>query len=545
MLDGDSSPWNTYFGPTVTAIDAQGRPAYSPDLTQVDAEIISHWEARSTVAKHPVLRARYADLVWDLKAQAVQQRPDVQFAGIAIDAYLDGVRARFYKYPVVAVQALQRAIGLAVSTNDKVRIAASKGSMIARLDEVTEAREVASWTLAIDEALRNKELDLTPEETGALIAGLERLLVMCTATGPQFDPFAAEACARVLAAHYERDGQRDQIHRVIRSYGMAFEYLAGNASPTFAMGWLQPVIDEYHARGMAADADRVLRAYEEKGRRADDDLKTIQAPIEIPTAEFEQFLDEASAGSLRDCFDRISVRFVPKLRGIRDLLQELLSRTPILSRIPVTRIVDGHFAAQVGSIETDPDGRLILQLAQYMDGESLFLTPALRRIREKLAPDAAAILAILEESPIFDPVRHTLLSEGIEAYLSADHVKAIHVLIPEIEHALRRLLALMNVPILKAGRNGTTQAKNLNEVLREAAIQKVFGEDAQLYLLTLLADQRGQNIRNVVCHGFATPLHFNQQVADRVFHVLLTLARVRQAREPEGGADSSTASTGG
>jgi pSer/pThr/pTyr-binding forkhead associated (FHA) protein len=35
-----------------------------------------------------------------------------------------------------------------------------------------------------------------------------------------------------------------------------------------AMGWLQPVFDEYRKRGMTADADRVLRAYAEKGRKA-------------------------------------------------------------------------------------------------------------------------------------------------------------------------------------------------------------------------------------------------------------------------------------
>jgi hypothetical protein len=85
---------------------------------------------------------------------------------------------------------------------------------------------------------------------------------------------------------------------------------------------------------------------------------------------------------------------------------------------------------------------------------------------------------------------------------------------------------------LRPGRNGTTQEKNLNEILRETAIQKALHEDMQLYLLTLLADQRGQNIRNVICHGFATPRHFNQQIADRVLHALLALALVRERAVP-------------
>ena len=51
------------------------------------------------------------------------------------------------------------------------------------------------------------------------------------------------------------------MHRVIRAYGGAFEYLAANASATFAMGWLQPVFEEYRSRGMMVDADRVMKAY--------------------------------------------------------------------------------------------------------------------------------------------------------------------------------------------------------------------------------------------------------------------------------------------
>lgn len=533
-VDEDASPWNTYYGPTIAMSDAQGRPVYSPDLAQIDAETVAHWETRAAVAKHTVLRARYADLVWDLKLPALTQRADIEFARIAVDAYLDAASANLYKYAIHAAQALRRAIQLAVAMKDTLRMDRCKQTIIVSLDAVDDSRQIGNWVQIVGELLRNKKASLSLDETDRLITGLERLLSVCTTLGTQFDPFAAEATALVLAAHYERISQNDQVHRVIRAYGKAFEYIAANANATLAMGWLQPVYDEYRRRGMTADADHVLRRYLEKGKRASDDLKTIQAPVEIPAAQFEQFLDMISEGTARDCLGKVTVQFVPKVGRIRDLLQEMLTRTPILARIEVTRIVGDHFAAQAGSIESDPDGRLIMQLAQYLDGESLFLVPALRRIREKHALDATTTLAVLEESPVFDTTRHGVLKEGLEAYLENDHVKAIHVLIPQVEHTLRRLLDLVGVPTVRAGRNGTMRVKTLNEILREPAIHAVLGEDIQLYLLTLLADQRGQNIRNLVCHGLATPAQMNQQVADRIFHVLLTLARVRKQPEPEG-----------
>jgi Domain of unknown function (DUF4209) len=207
----------------------------------------------------------------------------------------------------------------------------------------------------------------------------------------------------------------------------------------------------------------------------------------------------------------------------------MLSQTPILARTGITRIVDGHFAAQAGSIETDPDGRLIMQLAQYIDTEGLFLTATLTRIREKHKMDTSTILAMLFESPVFDSDRTPLLEQGLHAYLQGDYIAAIHVLIPQIEHTLRRLLELSGISKLRSGKNGTMQVKNhLNEILRESALQSALGEAIQLYLLTFLADQCGQNIRNEVCHGLASTLHFNPQVADRVFHVLLVLSLVRE-----------------
>ena len=64
-------------------------------------------------------------------------------------------------------------------------------------------------------------------------------------------------------------------------------------------------------------------------------------------------------------------------------------------------------------------------------------------------------------------------------------------------------------------------------MLRTETVERVFGENAVLYLRTLLVDARGWNLRNNLCHASVTAEACNQQVADRVIHVLLMLANVR------------------
>lgn len=93
----------------------------------------------------------------------------------------------------------------------------------------------------------------------------------------------------------------------------------------------------------------------------------------------------------------------------------------------------------------------------------------------------------------------------------------------------------MRVPTNRPGRPGTMQVKNLNDILREESIKACLGEDLHLYLLTFLADPRGHNVRNRVTHGLVPAEQFTTQLSDRVMHVLLALALVRERQEaPEG-----------
>ena len=152
-------------------------------------------------------------------------------------------------------------------------------------------------------------------------------------------------------------------------------------------------------------------------------------------------------------------------------------------------------------------------------------------------------MSLLDESPVFLSDRRLLLSEGIQAYLDGDRTKAIHVIIPQIEQALRTLLGLLGGSRLRPARNaGTLQVKTLNEILREPAVKACLGENMSLYLLSFLADPKGQNLRNNVCHGLAPDHQFNQRLSDQTLHALLAVSLIRQT--PPAGTTSTVSCTG-
>lgn len=160
---------------------------------------------------------------------------------------------------------------------------------------------------------------------------------------------------------------------------------------------------------------------------------------------------------------------------------------------------------------------------------------SLQKLRERHNPTVVQLLEFLYESPVFSGADKEMLADGLTAYQEEDFVKAVHVLIPQIERLLRALLTLMGIPTSKLvrGQPGIMQLKNINDILSDQRVRKSLGENLWRYLQVFLADKRGINLRNRVAHGLLNVKEFNRPVADQVFHALLALGLIREAAKAE------------
>lgn len=131
-------------------------------------------------------------------------------------------------------------------------------------------------------------------------------------------------------------------------------------------------------------------------------------------------------------------------------------------------------------------------------------------------------------SPVFPEETKPIIKTGLKAFFEKNYVVAIHLLIPQIENSLRNLSQLIGSPIYKPHRQGGLLLKNFEELIRDEKIKEILGEDIVLYLRVLFTDQRGWNVRNIVCHGMAPLSAFDQPVADRIFHTLLLLSLIQK-----------------
>jgi len=537
----ETSVWGTHFAPRGAGKTEQGETRYFPDVDEVDVAVIQYWERRRDEVRNPVMRARYADLLWDLRNRATGDNSNIEDARIAIDSYLQAVERASGDSFAYNIRRLQRALNVAVSISDEERVEVVRDAMFAFYDRVADTPKIGSWTWLFDTLHGHRKVALTDEQQKRMVGDLEQILEDSTDAGGESNAWCAEAAAKRLQSHYARAGKQDDVQRVVLASGRAFEAAAQDASATTAMAWLQKVQDDYRSVGLKDEAAQVLVQSKGKGKQAREEMQAVETKFEISKEEVDAFVAKFTEGELGDALGRIAVHFVPRIDDARDMMKWAMENTPLLALISHTVISEDQIVAQIGSTEEDDEGRVMLHLRQDIDFKTFGLAAVIDGTRRKFNCTADDILEFFSGCPLFDPQRHPLIREGVDAYLNGDHVKAVHILIPQIEHALRVLLGGLGQPTNKPMRSakGVMQEKTLTDILEyEAAIEawaeKNSVQDWLAYLRCFLTDPRGHNLRNRLAHGLMVPDEFGRQVSDRVFHVLLMLSLV--GRSPENDA---------
>jgi hypothetical protein len=219
--DGDS-PWGTYFAPLMTTRRNNGTELRTPDVADLGADVVNHWEQRAQAVKDPVMKARYADLVWDLKKLVAKARPRHTYARLAIDAYIDAAQKALYTMDMEARCWLNRALSLSLSVNDKHRADKVISAIFEYYDKNVDPYRIGVWIFPFDTLYDKKDL-LTTEQNDRLIADLESMLYRVSAKGKpeEFDPHGAQAAAERLARHYNSKNDKANVQRVIKTYGEA------------------------------------------------------------------------------------------------------------------------------------------------------------------------------------------------------------------------------------------------------------------------------------------------------------------------------------
>ena len=516
------NPWNSYFGPMGSFGDGEGKIHYSPDVSGTPAEAVDHWEVRARSVKHPFLKARYADLAWEMSRIIANRKRDPEDARIAIDGYLDAIprMADDHEHLEFAI----RALDLAGLIGDRER---TDRARLALMDVHRGLMKTGAglWWYAIDRLLEDTKVGVTDEERAELVANLESIVANGCNSGnaAHFNPHEAKEAAERLIPCYRSLDQHDDIKRLHKSVGQSFESFANNADPMLAAGLLQTATDEYRDAGLQEERDRTRIRMQQKIGAVAGNLQSFEHKIEISKDDMDAFLDQVVVDDLGTSFVRITREFMLRRATLEQQVQKTLREAPLMAHITQMVMADDHVAAKIGSVREDAFGRLFHQSNITFQFVRPWLALTFRRLSEKhrVVPEHFAGWA--NRHGLFDDM--SLLVEGMRAWVRNDQVKAAHVLVPQVERALRGIADGLGVPVTKAHPkvSGTSVAIGMGEILYNAKVAEALGPDTTLHLQALYSDPRGMNIRNEIAHGMMSSDRFYWHLGNLIVHSLLVL----------------------
>lgn len=531
---GNPSPWGTFYGPLATLQNDAGQEFHQPDIAGADDEILEHWRTRASVLVHPTLKARYADLVWDLGPTiSGSRRRDSACGRLAFDNHM--AAAAIGSDAFSSFQALRRALLVALALRDTARIDLARGAILA-FHRSSPADGGLDWQ-AYDLLLAQTKAKLAAGDLDTFIAELEDALARHAEVGEsgRFDPHRVDGAATRLIAHYRRHKARDDEKRVHSVVARAAEHQAGLASALLASSLLNDSFEAYRKAGLLDDAERVRRLMECKVQQSAAEMGEFRQEIRITFEEAEAFKIAIVSDDPAETFARIAVEFLLRRAALEDQIAKQAEVAPLMAMLTQTIIDGDRVVASVGSVEDDPYGRVLRQALMSLRLNTIWLSWAIEAAIERHRFHAGHFTAWVNRAGLFGD--GALLAEGLNAWLDGDTVKAMHVLTPQVERGLRALVGASGRPTTKPhpAFKGAHVAVTMGDILYNKETVAAFGpagDDLAVHLAALYADPRGLNLRNDLAHGLMGLTEFHDGNVLWIVHTLILLGLWRNPGPP-------------
>ncbi len=522
---GKDHGWGTYFGPSMVWVGEDGQVNEIPKISIVNEGMLLYWKERSDHTSNPIMKARYSGLVWDLSEYVLGRRAEYLTAIRYVEALLELCDGDLCEHSTETIKKITRAYKVSSALNNPDLIKRTIVSAIALEDRISEDDKPGLWGFCFDLFVLMKSKFLTEDQESKLINDLEERLVR---TATNNDPWVCESAGIPLASFYRSKGVDSEVKRIIEIVGECFEKSCIGLPAMQASTWYRHAHDIYIKFNMKDNAEKVSKKIAKIGPNVVESMQIFSYSKKVPKEKLDSFLESMISGGFNVALQRIGVYFLPNKDQIEKQVLDLAKDHP-LSFLFTKTLQDhkGRPVATIGGLEDDLEGNTIHQLSQNMGMSSFFLRHSFRKTIEVYEANAEDIVDFVFESPIFEVSKKEIISAGVKAFLNENYLAAIHILVPQVEAAIRSLIELMGGATLKKNRQGGLQLRTFDDLLRDELIEECFGSNSTFYFRVLLTDQRGWNVRNDVCHGITPIDAFNYAVSDRLMHVLLCLARVR------------------
>ena len=536
--NNDSNEWGTYYGPrfTFTKKDT-GEEVYSPDIKQVTKEMMGHWEKRCSEAKNPLLKMRYTGLVLEFKKKLFNQEPDYKTVKLAhVNALLEVVEKDYCKYEIIAFDFAERALYLAIGyRNKELQEKAVEIYYDAHLRHSKEDMHPGVWGRIFQSLIKHRpyfskyEKALLDEQ----VARYERLYKLAVEEGRKTDRYVHVLSDQVdlLGDYYHSIGETEKIEPYLDSLLESIKTAIPVRGGMWGQGMIQQLQHRYRKYGFDKKANQLFIEMSDLGAMTLGELKTTEYSIPLDTERINAFLEEALDGNDRDVLLYYLIQYLPRIDEEKKKLKARAEQTPLLDLVSTFTIdSSGNTISRVGVGPNAERQKLYFSMYENMRFSIPIMHLHVTRMKEEGKMTTESMMKLFDNSPLITDDHKEIVRRGLEAYMKEDYLVCCHLLVPQLEAAIRRLFALNGANIMRPKANPAegNEYLSLDSLLGSKDALLFMKEDLANYLRNVLTDQYGWNIRNQVSHGLLGTDNFNFGMADRVVHAFLMLSTFKK-----------------
>lgn len=209
----------------------------------------------------------------------------------------------------------------------------------------------------------------------------------------------------------------------------------------------------------------------------------VNIPQEVYDVADRYFGDKAESDEVR--WQNFACHCIPIKSQEESKLKELAGQHPLRFMLASTLMdARGLLYHTLLHTEAGPEGQLMLYMAQKLNSQTNILAIAINSLFATGALTSNKVMKLLiTPSPIFEENRYGIIRDAVELFIQGKYVLFSHLIVSQIESAIRNPVEMSDAPILKSQQVGRGyQLKTLDELLREKCISEIFTFDGALYM---------------------------------------------------------------
>lgn len=493
------------FGPM--AVTANGRTAALEDFVDERLELLS---SILDDVEDSELKARIADIIWT-------NRRDHEAAETAFEAYLDSAENLLDPESwSISFDRINRAFEIAsMLGNDELRSEAEDFA-IDILDEL-EGKDPKFLTYNL--------LNLLVEHRLGDIQNLAQRAEEAAEYAESEDNWRKARKLWTLSGKINRrqgeDGKENNAQIKVGEAYLEEAEEASSRSHSVEAHHLKNAIEVFRRAGETSRAERLHERLLEAQEKSTEEMVTVETEVgltEEADEARETVSDKNSVDALRS-FSMISVP--PKRQEMQNEAESIAEDHPISFLLP-NSIVDaeGKTVAKRGSL-VEPDAEEeVIEAETVRTFQRYYLIvvhgkilPALGQITKEHRIKLRDLRDLCENNPLVPPGRVDIFARGLYRGFQGDYISSSHLLIPQIEHALRYMLKQTGVITTSLQSDGIQEEYSLNVLLQMDATEAILGDDVVFTLDSLLNSKFGPNFRHKMAHGLLDDAQFSSAPA--------------------------------